>query len=175
MVEDKWKGYSTNLFPFVTQVFMFKLKRLKHDVLQWEKSKKKEDGATLILIERELDVLSNLVDDELFSEERRNMFFELLASKHKILLQEEETWQLKSQAVWIQSGDKNPKFFQNFANHRRISNSIWDLEDQNGNLLSDYDSISSNVISYFKKIFARDNSLSIESQLQVIKLFPRMF
>lgn len=44
-------------------------------------------------------------------EERRN----------KLLKEKEETWRLKSRAIWLESGDENTKFFQSFAKGRRCA------------------------------------------------------
>lgn len=47
--------------------------------------------------------------------------------KEKILLEKEEQWRLKSRAMWLQVGDGNTKFFHNFTNCRKATNTIWQL------------------------------------------------
>jgi hypothetical protein len=44
---------------------------------------------------------------------------QLEADRNRLLMEEEERWCLKSRATWIQCGDKNSKFFHNFASYRR--------------------------------------------------------
>ena len=40
MANEKWKDYSKKVFIFETQTQLYKVKRLKFDVLSWEKEKK---------------------------------------------------------------------------------------------------------------------------------------
>lgn len=45
---------------------------------------------------------------------------------------EEVSWNLKSRALWLEKGDINTKYIHRYANHRRMINSIWDLESTPG-------------------------------------------
>ena len=40
------------------------------------------------------------------------------------LIHEEITWRLKSRVIWLNEGDKNTRFFLNFASSKRRENSI---------------------------------------------------
>jgi hypothetical protein len=51
----------------------------------------------------------------------------------KFLYDQEKTWQLKSKALWLAAGDQKTKYFQNFANHWRSHNTIWELIDSSAN------------------------------------------
>jgi hypothetical protein len=53
----------------------------------------------------------------------------LESSSSKILLDDEKFWRLKSRVLW----DQNTEFFQNFANHWKNFNTIWELNDPLGN------------------------------------------
>jgi hypothetical protein len=52
---------------------------------------------------------------------------------NKLLLEEEERWRQKSRAIWIKSGDRNTKFFHNYASYRRNKNFLWEIKDENDN------------------------------------------
>jgi hypothetical protein len=56
----------------------------------------------------------------------------LKQDKENILAVEENSWRLKSRAIWLRSSDKNTKFFHKFATMRRTQNMIWDIEDEVG-------------------------------------------
>jgi hypothetical protein len=61
----------------------------------------------------------------------------VLESSHNILLEKEEkTWRLKSQALWLQVGDNNTKFFHQYANFRKKLNTIWEIKASNGSMVS---------------------------------------
>ena len=45
----------------------------------------------------------------------------------KILHEEEETWRLKSRSLWLNSGDKNTKFFQRQTKARLWRNKVKEI------------------------------------------------
>ena len=49
---------------------------------------------------------------------------------------EGETWRLKSSEIQLTQGDNNTEFVHKYANYRRNLNTIWDLKDENGNVVS---------------------------------------
>jgi hypothetical protein len=49
-------------------------------------------------------------------------------------LEEEESWRQKSRAMWIKNGEKNTKFFHNFASYRRNKKCLWEIRDDIGNV-----------------------------------------
>ena len=58
------------------------------------------------------------------------------------------------------------------ASARKNHNAIWDLEDEDGNLIVDDFGIKDMGVRHFKKIFQDDHLSNIEAQLKVIRLFP---
>lgn len=92
-----------------------------------------------------------------------------------ILNIEEATWRLKSRATWVKCGDNNSIFFHNFANERRVTNSIWDLEKDQGHVINTHKDLSNDVVHYFKKIFSDGGQLMFEAQLKVLQHFPSFF
>ena len=78
-------------------------------------------------LDAELQGLYLAVDDSLFSAERK-MKVRCLETKQSIILKhKEETLHQKSRAIWLREGDCNSKYFHNYANHRRLSNSVWEI------------------------------------------------
>jgi hypothetical protein len=58
--------------------------------------------------------------------------------KSRWLSNEELEWKQKSRALWIQAGDNNTKYFQQFANLRRNQNSIWEIKDEEGRRVNSF-------------------------------------
>jgi hypothetical protein len=67
------------------------------------------------------------VDNSL--QDQAELLIKLEYDRNYILKTQEEWWQLKSRAIWVQSGDKNTKIFNQFANQRRINKHLWAIKD----------------------------------------------
>jgi len=88
-----------------------------------------------------------------FSQEELDILSNLEGKKMLILKHEETEWRLKSRALWIKGGDLNTRFFHKFANQRRIHNSIWDLKDDHGQVVSSQKDLGSTTLNHFKFVF----------------------
>ena len=62
---------------------------------------------------------------------------DIYSQKQKILAHKEETMRQKSHVIWLKARDENLKYFHQFANHRRLSNSIWEASNGQGNMVYD--------------------------------------
>lgn len=90
-----------------------------------------------------------------------------------MLKEKEETWRLKSKAIWLESGDENTKFFQAYAKGRKNVNTIWYLKDQDGNLETSFEGLSLLGKNHFKNLFKANNQATIEEVVKVAQFFPR--
>jgi hypothetical protein len=81
---------------------------------------------------------------------------------------------MKSQATWLEFGDQNTKFFQNFSNHRKRINTIWEMTNTEGNKVRGFKELADLGIQHFKGIFEEPTSANIGEILRVISLFPRL-
>lgn len=77
---------------------------------------------------------------------------------------EEEAWRLKSKATWIKNGDANTKFFHSNANNRKNINNIWELEIEDGKIVSSSKDLKV-VASYFSSPLKDLRISNISSQL----------
>jgi hypothetical protein len=73
-----------------------------------------------------------------------------MRKKQDLLAVEESKWRQKGKAVWICEGDNNTKFFHKFAGYRNITNSIWEIKDPEGRLVTSIDDISEAGKSFFQ-------------------------
>jgi hypothetical protein len=57
---------------------------------------------------------------------------DLEEKKHEWLDKEEHIWRLKSRALWLKAGNNNTKYFHQFANFRKNTNTISDIKNAKG-------------------------------------------
>ena len=60
---------------------------------------------------------------------------------------------LKIQALWIEAGDNNAKFFHRIAAHQRNQNNIWDIKNDEGIKVCSWGNIKKAVEIHFKYLF----------------------
>eukprot|EP00253_Pinus_taeda_P015629 PITA_15629 len=135
LVTDYWMANPIMRHKSLADGFCHNLSQLKHLSITWAKEKDQRDDHTLSQIESKL---SELMDDRnkgFTTTNDKSHLIELEKQKEKILNEREETWRLKSRAIWLQAGDDNTKFFQNYAKGRKVSNTIWNLPLPDGDEL----------------------------------------
>uniref|UniRef100_A0A803P9C5 Reverse transcriptase n=1 Tax=Cannabis sativa TaxID=3483 RepID=A0A803P9C5_CANSA len=71
----------------------------------------------------------------------------------ELLANEEQYWHQRSRVEWLQSGDRNTKFFHSKASARRSNNKIKELRDVDGSVITSKDGIAHLVADYFSKLF----------------------
>eukprot|EP00253_Pinus_taeda_P019452 PITA_19452 len=98
---------------------------------------------------------------------------DLELERKRILQNREESWRLKSRAIWLQAGDDNTKFFQNYAKGRKNSNTIWEMEKANGDKARSFEELASLGNSYFKNLFKQPEEATIAEVIRATQFFPR--
>lgn len=91
--------------------FMENLKILKKKALSWEKAKKLGEDVELSDIETLLNSNSRGESSEFLTKESKSLLVFKEKRHREILKEREDLWRLKSQAIWLSSGDDNTKFF----------------------------------------------------------------
>jgi hypothetical protein len=119
---DKWTDSSP------TVLLCDKLKNLKKVVVQWQSDKKQQLHSDLLHIDFKMSELFAKCPSQVFKQDELNILKALKLRKDNILAIEESTWRLRSQALWLNKGDKNTRFFHKFATQRRNQNTIWDIK-----------------------------------------------
>lgn len=61
---------------------------------------------------------------------------------------------LRSKARWAVEGDKNSKYFLQLEKHRQENNSIKEIENDDGKLLTDSEEILNEIQNYYKKLYS---------------------
>ena len=98
----------------------------------------------------------------------------LSVERQRILDHLQLTSQLKSRTKWALQGDSKTKFFHVVASGRRLQNMVWSLEYSDGNLIEEEIPLKEFGKAYFEIIYKEDGCTSLEHQLKVVSLFPRM-
>lgn len=102
----------------------------------------------------------------------RAHLIELENQKARILKEREESSRLKSKAIWLQAGDDNTRFFQNYAKGRKVSNTIWNLPLPDGGV-ADTNKLSHLGTSHFKNLFTNPPRSNLADIINVARHFPR--
>lgn len=105
---------------------------------------------------------------------RRAQISFLESHNTRLLGQIEETWRQKSRATWVKAGDENSKFFHNFSNHWRITNSIWDLKVNEDLILNKAPKLKQAAINHFQRLFTKLDHNNILQQLNTVQTFPHL-
>eukprot|EP00253_Pinus_taeda_P002123 PITA_02123 len=108
------------------------------------------------------------------SHAEKSKLIALELQKDQILKEKEESWRLKSRAIWLKAGDENTKFYQNFAKRRKISNTIWKLPLPDREQADNFRKLSRLGTSHFRSLFRSPLEANLADIIQVAGLFPRM-
>jgi hypothetical protein len=124
-------------------------------------------------IEARLDVLlvDRLVDSPSSTEEES--LCDLLKKKWDLLALEESKWHLKSRETWLKEGDNNSKLFHRSAHFQNNLNSIVEIKDKDGVVVSSHEEIAEAEKSYFYNHFKELAGCPIIEIINVIDLFPK--
>eukprot|EP00253_Pinus_taeda_P031439 PITA_31439 len=151
------------------------LVRHLHHYKQWvgAGAKKAKDDEQLISVEEDIKTLLDEHNLGFISEENKNRLVALEKQKQSILKLREESIRLRSRAIWLKAGDANSRFFHNFANGRRVANTIWNLPIPDGGLADSFIKLSRLGTSHFKGIFKSLVGTNLAEIINVASHFPR--
>ncbi|RVW99583.1 Transposon TX1 uncharacterized 149 kDa protein [Vitis vinifera] len=72
----------------------------------------------------------------------------------ELILREKIHWRQKAKVKWVKDGDCNSKLFHKMTNGRRNRNFIKFLENERGLVLDNSESITEEILLYFKKLYS---------------------
>eukprot|EP00253_Pinus_taeda_P034375 PITA_34375 len=112
-----------------------------------------KDDNTLAKVDSSLSILLYDWNGGFISAESKTRLIELENQRAKIPKEREESWPLKSIALWLKARDKNTSFFQNYAEGRKVSNTIWNMPTQDGGTTNIFSHLSKLGISHFQHLY----------------------
>jgi hypothetical protein len=129
LVKEVWVDSCFLDEPDIQRRLAEKLKTLKKRVKVWTRLQLSQTFERISQIELhihdhtlELSFLQGTAHNDL-----QQRLIQLEIERNSLLLIEEAHWRQKSRATWISCGNKNTKYFHNYASHRRNSKHIWAL------------------------------------------------
>ena len=108
------------------------IKRLKVLIKGWEAEKRSRDDVELKQVEAEILEIYEGEGGGFSSQQSKEALIRLEGQRNILLLEREEAWRLKSKAIWLACGDDNTKCFHAYARGRKVANTIWSLQDEEG-------------------------------------------
>lgn len=88
------------------------------------------DDQNLRSTEAEIDSMEDEHRRRYISLDHKDKLTTLVAERDTILRDIEESWRLRSRAIWILEGDDNRKFYHKFTNGQKEINTIWHLNNE---------------------------------------------
>ena len=104
-------------------------------------------------IEKDIYNIMDLEDGGYLTQESKDSLVNLQGKRNTIVLDKEETWILKSRAIWFECGDENTNFFHSYARGRKALNTIWILEDRLGRSLETFEDMAGLGVEHFQHLF----------------------
>lgn len=173
LIKNSWNDILQSEDAFLL-TFREKVQLLRTAAKDWQIKQRKIDKKELLDINRKMEVLSSSIRLNGLSFEQKISRTALEKRRQELLLKEEALWRLKSRATWLKEGDRNTKFFHNFANARRQRNSIWSLDDGSGGLFHSQQDISREAFNFFHNQYKRRQT-DPSDILWAVNVMPVMF
>jgi len=104
-------------------------------------------------VENKLSALLNCIDKGPPNHTQIEELKILEGKKNKWLKMDEHVWRLKRRSLCLKVGDNNTKFFHNFPNHRKNTNTIWEMKDDEGSEASTFREKTKAGARHFEKLF----------------------
>jgi hypothetical protein len=77
---------------------------------------------------------------------------------HEIFEREKIMYRQRSRQEWLKAGDKNTRYFQNRASHRRRKNMVLGLRRENGNLCKTNEGMGQMAHNFFHTLYSSEGS-----------------
>eukprot|EP00253_Pinus_taeda_P013872 PITA_13872 len=107
-------------------------------------------------------------------DEHKERITSLYSARGKILKDHEEALRLRSRAIWMKEGDANTKLYHKFSNGRKAINTIWQLQNAQGQVVKTFQKLDELTTSHFKQIYCVPREVNLEKIIGVAQLFPRL-
>lgn len=173
MVTEFWKENPPGTGSNSSHRFVQNLSELKKMSKQWAHNKRIQEDHSLLLIESDLSIFENDLGGLYNSDEHKEMITSLYSAREKILKDRKESLRLRSRAIWMKEGDANTKFYHKFSSGRKAINTIWQLQNAQGQVVNTFQQLDELATSHFKQIYHDTRELNLAYNIRVAQLFMR--
>lgn len=104
LIREQWSKLPSKFFDSLSQNLVNKIKFLKSIVIKWEIDCKKALKVDIMKIEEEIENIYNSYSTSIIPLMDKIRLLELEIKKSHYLKFEENTWSLKSRALWLEKG-----------------------------------------------------------------------
>ena len=132
LISNRWIPFNPGNRSTATFQFAADIRNLKDVIKSWAVEKRKREDSELQQIEIELFGIYNMDGGGMMNQMKKDKLIQLEGRRITLLLEKEETWRLKSRAIWLECGDDNTKFFHAYARGSKEANIVWSLVDEHG-------------------------------------------
>jgi hypothetical protein len=87
---------------------------------------------------------------------------------HELYEREQVMFRQRSRQDWLQAGDRNTKYFQNRASHRRRKNMVRSLRRDDGSICSTNEGMLAMAKQFYEKLYSSEGSNNAEPVLALI-------
>ena len=153
--------------------FADNIKRIKVWIKDWSTEKRRREDAELKQVEADLLAIYEGEGGGFSSQDSKEVLTRSEGRRNTLLLEREEAWRLKSRAIWLDCGDDNTKFFHAYARGRKVANTIWSLQDEEGSTHVTFEENARCGVNHFKQLFKAPLQATIEEVIRLAQMFPR--
>ena len=153
MVSDFWAANPIARAESLAKGFCSNLAQLKHLSIKWAKENYQKENMTLLKIEAELCTLTDERGLGFSMAEDKSHLVELERQKAQILKDREESIRLRNRAIWLKAGDDNTGFFHNYAQGRKVTNTIWSMPNPKGGVADTFSKLSHLGTTHFRNLY----------------------
>ncbi|XP_026436380.1 uncharacterized protein LOC113334256 [Papaver somniferum] len=162
------KVWTENIIGDPSFIFLQKLKNLKKVLSEWNWSIFGNINTKIKEAEVKVQKAMELSDQNPLNED---LLANLVAAQNEYATREVQAntlMRLESRAKWIKDGSANTAYFHARMKIRQARNTISELEDADGNIISDQSQIANILVKHFQQKFEAQNVDVSEELLDVI-------
>ncbi|XP_026416464.1 uncharacterized protein LOC113311889 [Papaver somniferum] len=145
---DNWRFHGSLDF-----IFTYKLKRLKGVIKEWNLTAFGNIHSKLKQDQLRFESAALCSDEDPNDVSKLNLMKDVMARLSETRLQHNSMLKQKERNQWLVEGSSNATFFHNSIRIRRSSNTISELTDSDGLIISDYDQLHDHVVQFYEDKF----------------------